>query len=347
MTRSTDGVRVRRENLRLLPHRAAPILERRPHAARQPELVDRGRAAERTEAMQLDAAPLEAAFLQNVARGRVGDSGAGKQMLAGRLLEEIVDRRARGLGAKALAPMLDTKPVAELGRIGLMHDEADHADRHEIVLNEERKFPRLGCGVTHELDGVLLRIGMRQTTRILGDAAVVGETRNRIYVRERRPAQAQPFGLEDARTRLAQGWRQKFLQHRPAPVMQLEKRGKSKIKGGGRFPASPSGALSGLRRFVRTGGVNLIHRYSAASVIGSTDTTVRPLALARNSTRPSTLAKRVWSVPMPTLRPGCQVVPRWRAMMLPGITCSPPNALMPRRLPLESRPFRDEPPAFL
>src|SRR5216684_8389170 len=27
---------------------------------------------------------------------------------------------------------------------------------------------------------------------------------------------------------------------------------------------------------------------------------------------------------MPTLRPGCQVVPRWRAMILPGMTC-PPN----------------------
>src|SRR5437868_4030608 len=83
---------------------------------------------------------------------------------------------------------------------------------------------------------------MRQTTRILGDAAVIGETRNRFYVRERRPAQAQPFGLEDARTRLAQRWVQKFLQHRPAPVMQLKKREKSKIKRGGRFPASPSGA---------------------------------------------------------------------------------------------------------
>src|SRR5262249_31047978 len=103
-----------------------------------------------------------------------------------------------------------------------------------------------------EFDGMLLRIGMRQTARVLGDAAVVGETRNRFYVRERRPAQAQPFGLEDARTRLARHGRQKFLQHRPAPVMQLSKRKKSKTKRGGRFPASPSGALIGLRRFVRT-----------------------------------------------------------------------------------------------
>src|SRR5437879_6164149 len=85
------------ESLPLPPHRAAPVLQRRSHAARQPEAVDRGRAAERLEAVQLDAAPLEAAFLQNVARGRIGDAGPGEQMLAGKLLEEIVDRRARGL----------------------------------------------------------------------------------------------------------------------------------------------------------------------------------------------------------------------------------------------------------
>src|SRR5690349_16986516 len=33
----------------LLPHRTAPVLERRPHATRQPELVDGGGAAERLE----------------------------------------------------------------------------------------------------------------------------------------------------------------------------------------------------------------------------------------------------------------------------------------------------------
>ena len=95
------------------------MLQRRPHAARQPEAVDRGRAAERLEAVQLDAAPLEAALLEDVARGRVGDAGAGEQMLAGKLLEEIVDRGARGLGAKTLAPVLDAEPVAELRRVRL------------------------------------------------------------------------------------------------------------------------------------------------------------------------------------------------------------------------------------
>src|SRR5262245_17490067 len=101
----------------LPPHRASPMLQRRPHAARQAEAIDRGRAAERLEAVQLDAAPLEAALLKNVARGRVGHAGASEQLLAVKLLEEIVDRRARGLGAKTLAPMIDAKPVAELWRV--------------------------------------------------------------------------------------------------------------------------------------------------------------------------------------------------------------------------------------
>src|SRR5262245_52948359 len=333
-------------------HRAAPMLQRRPDAARQAKLVDGGGAAERLKTVQLDAAPLEAAFLEDVARGRVAHARAGKQLLAVELLEVIVDRRAGGLGAKALAPVVDAKPVAELRRVALDHVDADHADWLEIALDQECELARLGGSETDELDGMILRIGMRKPARILGDAAVIGETRNCFYVRERRPAQAQPFGLEDARTRLAQGRGQKFLQHRPAPVMQLEnakdlETRTRKGKGEAGFPPPlqepclDSAGLSG------PGGLDLIHRYSAASVIGSTDTTVRPLALARNSTRPSTLAKRVWSVPMPTLGPGCEVVPRWRAMMLPGIPCSPPNALTPRRLPLESRPFRDEPPAFL
>src|SRR5690606_17694623 len=34
-------------------------------------------------------------------------------------------------------------------------------------------------------------------------------------------------------------------------------------------------------------------------------------------------------------------------MMLPATTCSPPNFFRPRRLDSESRPLRDEPPAFL
>src|SRR5690242_12901863 len=50
---------------------------------------------------------------------------------------------------------------------------------------------------------------------------------------------------------------------------------------------------------------------------------------------------------MPTLSPGCHLVPRWRTMMLPARTVSLPNFFTPRRLLSLSRPLRDEPPAFL
>src|SRR5690606_17102313 len=50
---------------------------------------------------------------------------------------------------------------------------------------------------------------------------------------------------------------------------------------------------------------------------------------------------------MPTFAPGCHFVPRWRTIMLPATTRSPPNFFTPRRLDSESRPLRDDPPAFL
>ena len=56
----------------------------------------------------------------------------------------------------------------------------------------------------NELDRVVLQKGVRQPAGVFRNAAIVGEMRNRFYVRERRPAQHQPVGLEDAATRLAQ-----------------------------------------------------------------------------------------------------------------------------------------------
>src|SRR5215475_9970267 len=58
-------------------------------------------------------------------------------------------------------------------------------------------------------------------------------------------------------------------------------------------------------------------------------------------------ANRVWSLPVPTLRPACHLVPRWRARVLPASTISPPVDFKPSRRPAESRPLREDPPAFL
>src|SRR6478609_5321180 len=49
---------------------------------------------------------------------------------------------------------------------------------------------------------------------------------------------------------------------------------------------------------------------------------------------------------MPTLVPGWNLVPRWRTMIAPPLTSSPPNFFTPSILGLESRPFRVEPPPF-
>src|SRR6516225_2815182 len=62
---------------------------------------------------------------------------------------------------------------------------------------------------------------MRQTAGILRDAAVVGEFSDCLDVGKRRPAQPQPFGLEDANRRLLQrgGW--EILDHSLAPSAHL------------------------------------------------------------------------------------------------------------------------------
>src|SRR3954454_10515945 len=68
---------------------------------------------------------------------------------------------------------------------------------------------------------------------------------------------------------------------------------------------------------------------------------------SRNSTTPVTLAKRVSSLPQPTLRPGLILVPRWRTIIEPPGTSWPQNTFTPSRCALESRPFLELPKPFL
>src|SRR5688572_20201432 len=88
-------------------------------------------------------------------------------------------------------------------------------------------------------------------------------------------------------------------------------------------------------------------RADRIQLLGFTETKVRPPLECLKLTVPVALANRVWSLPMPTLAPGWNLVPRWRTRMLPARTSSAPNFLTPRRRPAVSRPLRDEPPAFL
>jgi hypothetical protein len=51
---------------------------------------------------------------------------------------------------------------------------------------------------------------MRNSARILGDAAIVGERGYRFCVLEARRTQNEPLGLEDGSTAFAQGLRRDF-----------------------------------------------------------------------------------------------------------------------------------------
>src|SRR5215468_9778231 len=66
-----------------------------------------------------------------------------------------------------------------------------------------------------------------------------------------------------------------------------------------------------------------------------------------NLTTPVTIAKRVSSLPRPTLLPGLNFGPRWRTRISPPLTSCPPKRFTPKRCALESRPLRELPTPFL
>jgi hypothetical protein len=109
--------------------------------------------------------------------------------------------------------MLDAEPVAELGIVGLRTVDPDHADRSAVVLDQEHGLAADLGGGADEFDGVVLRIGMRQAAGIFRDTAVVGEVGDGPDIGKCRAPQGQPFGGDDARSRLPQGGARKILQH--------------------------------------------------------------------------------------------------------------------------------------
>jgi hypothetical protein len=109
--------------------------------------------------------------------------------------------------------MFHAEPVAEFRSLRLMPVDAGHSDRRVITFDQKCGFAMLICDTAHEIDGVVLQIGMRQAPGIFRNTTIIGEMRDCFYVRERRPAQPQPFGLEDAATRLVQYGSWNILQH--------------------------------------------------------------------------------------------------------------------------------------
>jgi hypothetical protein len=93
--------------------------------------------------------------------------------------------------------------------------DADHAYGCGLAFDQESGVAGLIRRGTDERDRVFLEVGMRQPAQVDGNAMIVGKARNRFYVRERRPAQHQPLGLEDEGSRFMQCGRRcrDVLQH--------------------------------------------------------------------------------------------------------------------------------------
>src|SRR5438876_1015923 len=199
---------------------AAPALERGPDRALEPEAVDRRRAFQRTDAIEPDPGPLEAAFLQHPPRSRIGDAGTGLQRLELEIGEGVVDQRARRLGGEAAAPVRHAEPAAELrhqARSTRPVAQLEPARADERALGErdhERRLPVRPVGRGQERFGIRERIGMRDARRVLGDAALVAENRDVLGVLGTRRAQHQALGLEDGNTRLPQALRGDRVQQR-------------------------------------------------------------------------------------------------------------------------------------
>jgi hypothetical protein len=103
--------------------------------------------------------------------------------------------------------------------------------------------------------------------------------------------------------------------------------------------ASPGGWLASREKFPQT---------RAPSTGGAyTLTFWRFRSRRSNVTMPSILAKRVKSLPNPTLAPGWMRVPFCRTKMEPAWTICPPYRFTPSLWPALSRPFRELPCPFL
>src|SRR5581483_6393020 len=102
-------------------------------------------------------------------------------------------------------------------------------------------------------------------------------------------------------------------------------------------------ARCGVRRARRddAGGTTRGPAYAWAAGAAAMTLTRRPWR--SNCTTPAVRANSVSSLARLTFRPGWYFVPRWRTMMLPAVTASPADALIPSRCDVESRPLRTDP----
>src|SRR5882724_920123 len=97
----------------------APVPQRCPQAAVEPEAVAWRRRGERADAIEPDAGPLETAFLQHPARRRIAHPRPRQQRVVAEIAEGMVDQGAGGLGGVALAPERNAEPIPDLGGLAV------------------------------------------------------------------------------------------------------------------------------------------------------------------------------------------------------------------------------------
>src|SRR5262245_31657030 len=219
----------------------------------------------------------------------------------------MVDHAARRLGGVAPAPERDAEPVTDLGFFAVAPGDSAGAEHHRIASDQECALAVGRVRGGDEALGVGEAVGMRNAQRVLGDPPVVDERGDDLRALESRRTQGEPRRLEAGNASLPRSLGR-------IEIQQCHRTGSSKRRG---EPASRLPSWNPMGPPVRWVPADLDSRsavYSAAaSVIGSTDTKTRPLALVRNSTRPLISANSVWSLAKPTLVPGCHLVPRCRA----------------------------------
>jgi hypothetical protein len=109
------------------------------------------------------------------------------------------------------------------------------------------------------------------------------------------------------------------------------------------FPAKGDAAMTAIACFDRDFGFVDEQCYST----GWIEMNLPVAPLFSNCTIPGIFANKVSSLPMPTLRPALNLVPRCRTKIDPPVTSWPAKRFTPRRWELLSRPLRELPTPFL
>uniref|UniRef100_A0A0N4ZIQ5 GGDEF domain-containing protein n=1 Tax=Parastrongyloides trichosuri TaxID=131310 RepID=A0A0N4ZIQ5_PARTI len=145
----------------------------------------------------------EAGLLQHPARGGVVGEVAGDQGATLPALGGPDQGPFQGLGGEASAPEVATDPVARLGHLILVLEQADDANRSQVLVLDDEGVGLLGIlgrDVQDEVLGVLHLEGVGHPHGHPRDVAVVGHGRDAADVLGARRTQDETPGFDDGRS---------------------------------------------------------------------------------------------------------------------------------------------------